>query len=57
METLDPNEERGRSIPRMRRNWASRLMRPQTVKAFLLALAVITKVIDLASSVLKAVRD
>lgn len=53
METLDPNEERGRLGPSKRQSWASALVKPRTVKTLLLVLSVVDKIVSLAHKISK----
>lgn len=53
METLDPNEERGRLGPSKRQSWAFALVKPGTVKTLLLVLSVVDKIVSLAHKISK----
>lgn len=57
VETLDPNGERGRFEPQKRPAWASALVKPQTVKALLLVLSVVAKLVGLPHEVNKFFRE
>lgn len=57
METLDPNGERGRSKPQKRNTQGNPLVCPQTVKALLVLMPWLIKLISLVLELVKAFRD